>query len=444
MFRRARPFRRPRREEGLGQRVSGPSVAALGLALSAAFVAVPAAAAVVEPARARVSTALLDDVVARVLPIEVILPAQPGGAPDAGSDGTQQPALVTELRYCGATERGAGRFRAVFRWGAVGVTAGQSILSSSDGCRQSLGDLAKQVALVETPASTSGVAVADLEASWRPWQLSLSMTRALMPPAPTPPRPGPPRPLIGVEARRDLLVLPTAGLRIPTDAGSALTFHAAPSFGADGLEVTVVVGEGGSVAPPASRPATGPPLSLGSEANLAVELPHGTANVILRQLSGAEPLAIPVDRDVIELQNLSIGAGAGASAVVAGAATPRSMRETVRLVVAIAGGDVRVGALRAEAQLESCAALGTLAAIGCNARNAARNTAAAALAAALTQKYQGRLVRELAGLQSRTIDFGGARVELRGELTRTALGPRGLLVWGRLAPGAAGAGGGGH
>ena len=411
--------------------------AALCLVLSAAVFVSPAAA--VEPARARVTASLIDDVVARLLPIEVILPAHPGATPDAGSDGTQQPALVTELRYCGITDKGTGRFRAVLRWGPLG--AGRSILSGGDGCRQGLGDLAKHIATVETPTSNAGVAVADLEASWRPWQLSLSVTRALVPPAPTPPRPGPPRPLAVVQERRDLLVLPTSGLRLPTDGGQAITLHAAPSFAPDGIELMVVVGEGGSASPPAGRPpAATASLSLAPDANLAVEVPHGAANLILRQVSGAEPLAIPVDRDVIDLQNLSIAPGGGASALVVGTATPRSVRETVRMVVAIAGSDLKVTALRAEPQLENCATLGTLAAITCNARNAARNTAAAALTAALSQKYQGRLVRELAGPQVRTVDFGGPRIELRGELTRTALGPRGLLLWGRLAPGGLGGG----
>jgi hypothetical protein len=449
MFRRASfplaPRCRQRVAEGIrprGRHERGLSVAALCLVSCAAvFGAAPVVAAVGEPVRARVAAALIDEVLARSVPFEVVLPAPPGAAPDAGSDGTQLPALVTELRYCGVTEKGTGRFRAVLRWGALG--AGQSILSGSDGCRQTLGDLAKHVSVTETPASNVGIAVADLEASWRPWQLTLSMTRALMPPAPTPPRPGPPRPLGGLESRRDLLVLPTAGLRIPTGTGEAITLHAAPSFAPDGIEVAVVVSEGGSASPPASRPATGgAALPLSVDANLALDLPYGAANVILRQLSGAEPLAIPVDREVIDLQNLSVIPASGASALVVGTATPRSVRETVRMTVAIGGAELKVTGLRADAQLENCAALGTLAAMACNARNAARNTAAAALAAALSQKYQGRLVRDLAGPQAPSIEAGGRRVELRGELTRATLGPRGLLLWGRLGPGGAATGGG--
>jgi hypothetical protein len=55
---------------------------------------------------------------------------------------------------------------------------------------------------------------------------------------------------------------------------------------------------------------------------------------------------------------------------------------------------------------------------------------------AVCQKYQGSLVRELAGPQVLSVDFDTRRLELRGLLTRTAIGPRGLMVWGRLSPGA--------
>jgi hypothetical protein len=420
----------------------GLAVVGLSLALAGSLAMLPsdvstARAAVAEPARVRASAALIDEVVARLLPLDVVLPVEPGATPDAGSDGTPQPAQVTELRYCGATDKGTGRFRAVLRWGAFG--AAQPALAGSDGCRHTLNDIAKQVGAAETPRSGSGVSVVDLEASWRPWQLSLSVTRALMPPTPTPPRPGPPRPLAGLETRRELLVLPTAGLRLPTVGGDTIAVHAAPSFAADGIEVAVLVADGIGSSPPAARPSSsGGALAVPVEANLVAELPAGFANQVLRTLSGGQPLAISVDRDIVDVQNLSISFGASGGAALVGLATPRSLRETVRITVGVSGPDLKVVSVRADAQLENCATVGGLSAITCNARNAARSTAAAAVGAAASQKYQGRLVRELAGSQTLVIDFGGRRVGLTGELTRTAGGPRGLTVGARLAPGGMG------
>jgi hypothetical protein len=387
-----------------------------------------------EPARLRASTALLDEVVAHLLPIDVVLPGSVGAPPDAGTEGVSQAALLTELRYCGATDKGTGRFRAVVRWGSLG--AATALLGGADACRQSLGELAKHAGVIAPATSDSGVAVVDLDASWRPWELKLSLVRALMPSSPSPPRPGPPRPLAPVELRRDLLTVSTAGLRIPTDTGEAITVHVAPSFAGDGIEVAATVGEGGA-SPPASRPAVAggaPPVS--ADANLTLDLPYGTANAILRQLTASQPIVVPVEREMIELQNLSLAPAASAgSATLGGAATPRSLRETARLTVVVAGPDLKVMSLRADAQLENCAALGVLAAIACNTRNAARNSAAA-LATAACQKYQGSLVRELAGPQVLSVDIEKRRLELRGVLTRTAVGPRGLMVWGRLSSGA--------
>ena len=93
-----------------------------------AFAAPPA-----EPVRLRASAALLDEVVANLLPIDVVLPGPPGSPPDAGSDGASQAAVLTELRYCGATDKGTGRFRAVVRWGTLG--SGPAVLGGTDACR---------------------------------------------------------------------------------------------------------------------------------------------------------------------------------------------------------------------------------------------------------------------------------------------------------------------
>ena len=92
-----------------------------------------------------------------------------------------------------------------------------------------------------------------------------------------------------------------------------------------------------------------------------------------------------------------------------------------------------------KAQLESCSGLGSLAALGCNTRNAGRNAAAAGLGAALTQKYQGQVVRDLAGAQTLRFEVGNRRLELQGDLLHVASGTRALVVAGRFV-----AGGGGH
>lgn len=416
------------------QRSPPPWSLAVAVAISV-LVSVPVsfAAAGVEPARVRVAAPLIDQLVRGLLPMDLVLPGPVGGgSADGGVAQTSMAAVLTELRYCGATDRGAGRFRAVVRWGSLAGGA-SDLLLGDDGCRQSLADLAKQVPTGAAPDDGVGVSVADVEALWRPWELRLIVARSA---APTPPRPGQPRPLGGLESRRELLAITTAGFRIATDAGETLTFHVAPSFASDAVEILAVLGDRGS-GPPSGRPAAGGPMSGsgGSGANVIAELPYGLANQVLRVLTGTQPLAIPIDRDVVDLQSAAI-AGAGGGVTVTGWATPRSIRETARLTVQAGGAELGVIGIRADAQLENCTALGMLAAIGCNTRNAGRNAAAAAFGAALANRYQGQLVRDLAGPQELRFDAGGRRFELRGDLLHLGGGARGLSIGARLAPGA--------
>lgn len=392
------------------------------------------AAAAVEPARVRVAAALIDGVVRELLPVDLVLPGPVGGSGDGGVPQLSIAAMLTELRYCGATDRGVGRFRAVIRWGP-GADRASPVLAGDDVCRQNLADLVKQLPAAAAPDDGMGVSVADLEATWRPWELRLVVARTV---GPAPPRPGPPRPLAGLESRlenrKDLLSISTAGFRVAMDAGEMITFHVAPSFAADGVEILAVLGDKGS-GPPSGRPAAGGAgAGLSGDVNVAADLPYTLANQLLRQMTGAQPLAIPIDRDVIDLQHASVtGAGGGVS--LTGVATPRSVRETARLTVQAAGAELRVASMRADAQLESCAALGVLAAIGCNTRNAGRIAAAAAFGAAMTGKYQGQLVRELAGTQEFRFDAAGRRLELRGDLLHVGAGPRGLSVSARFGSG---------
>src|SRR4051794_620102 len=59
--------------------------------------------AALEPARAKVMTALLDETVRRLLPVTLSLPAPTGPAADGGVAPSAVPATLVELRYCGPT-----------------------------------------------------------------------------------------------------------------------------------------------------------------------------------------------------------------------------------------------------------------------------------------------------------------------------------------------------
>lgn len=393
-------------------------------------------AASVEPARVRMAGRLIDDVVRGLLPLDLVLPGATQKSADGGVTESAVGAALTDLRYCGVTDRGAGRFRAVIRMAGPsggGTVPSPSVLTGDEGCRKSLNDLANPATATATADSpgTQDVVVADVEAIWRPWELRLTIIRTS---SPSPPKPGPPRPLGGLDGHRDLFTISTSGFRIVTDAGQAIVFHVAPAFAVDAIELGVILGEGGAV-PRASRSAmSGPALVLSGDATVAADLPYAFANQILRQLTQAEPFPIQVDRDVVDLQNASVSGSSGGMTLT-GTATPRSVRESVRLTVQAGGADLRVAAVRSDAQLEDCGGLGVLAAIGCNARNAGRNVAAGAFASAMTQKYQGQLVRALAGTQGLRFELENRRLELRGDLLHLASSPRGLWAVARFTPG---------
>jgi hypothetical protein len=65
-------------------------------------------------------------------------------------------------------------------------------------------------------------------------------------------------------------------------------------------------------------------------------------------------------------------------------------------------------------------------------RNGARSAAAEGFASALTQRYQGQPAHELASPLNLRFEVAGQRIELRGDLLRLGIGPRGLSAAARL------------
>jgi hypothetical protein len=94
----------------------------------------------------------------------------------------------------------------------------------------------------------------------------------------------------------------------------------------------------------------------------------------------------------------------------------------VRLAIESAGADLKIAEVRAEAELEDCGA-SSVASLGCKARNAARSTAAAALASGMTARYRGQLLRALAPPPPFSFDLGGRHLTLALTPTRVAPPP---------------------
>ena len=364
-------------------------------------------------ARVRAATALLDDSVQGSLPATVTLPRELG---------EEQAMRVTEFRYCGASDKGNGKFRAAGRVSG-GEAAPRPLLVGAEACRANLIELAERAGA----ALAEGTVLVDLEAAWRSWELKLAAVRAVRVD-----KEGRARPVAGLGKPFELQAMRTSDLRIDNGAGPPIVLHARPVFHANAIEILLVLADktpGKLPLPDAAE------LALSGPENIAAVLPAAFANQVLRRLTWTQPLVIPVDRDEVEVRDVTLigeGAGEAAQLMVAGSATPRSVRETVRWQVLSTGEPLRLSVLRAAAQPEDCAGLGTMAAIGCNLRNGARVAGAEAFVQALTQKHQGRFVHELGNPFDLHFTVAGQRIGLRGELLRTAWSSRGLSATARL------------
>jgi hypothetical protein len=387
----------------------------MAIAASVALLSGPVFAAGGEPARLRVAGPLVDDVVRSLLP--AMLPG-PTAGPDMNA-AARPAAMLTEMKYCGATDKGAGRFRAVIRQGALDSGA-PFLLATREACRASLADLAKQLA--REPGPAYGAAIADLEATWKPWELRLALLRSIAPKS---------EPIPDLDNRRNLWTISTSDLRLATDAGEPIILHAAPWFATAAIEIAVVLSEPGSATPPPPSGRGGAHAALVGEANLAADVPISFANQVLRRLTWTQPLAISVDRDVVDLERLTMTQDRS-GLTIRGNATPRLIRETMRFAVAMNGEDLRLASVLTQGQMENCAGQGAFATVACNLRNSAREGVTGALGGALTQRYQGQLVRELSGQRELGFNVGVRRLQVRGDLLRLSSGPGGLSAVARF------------
>jgi hypothetical protein len=382
----------------------------------------PGHAADSEPTRWRVSAGLLDEAVQAHLPALVRLPP-PSGEPSAQNRPTL--ASLTELKYCGTNDKGRGRFRALLRLHGLNGP-GQPLLGKS-GCESSLAEQAKRLGETGEEADT---VVADVEATWRAWELRLAVVRAE-----GASRTAKSRLATALEKRRELLVIPTADARIETDGGP-LPLYTVPAFLPTAVELAVVLGESGAPTSPEKLALPSRSLSVAGEANSAAEMPLAFANQLLRRLTGAAPLVVSVNGEEVALRNVSLAAeGAGESLRVAlhGTASPASLQATVRWTVTTGGDPLRFQQVQIVPVGEDCAGLGLVGAVGCKARNGALATAAATLAASLTERFAEAPIHQLVSPQTFRFTVAGERVRLTADLLRLSCASRALSANGRLA-----------
>jgi hypothetical protein len=365
----------------------------------------------------RAAGALLDEAVQSLLPAAISLPRALG-------DDAKKTFFLSELRYCGAGKKGGGRFRAAGRLGA-GRDRSQPLFATDSSCSESLSEVAGKA----SPALAAGSVLVDLEATWKSWELRLSVARGVVVD-----KEGGARALSGPAKPVEMLKVRTSDLRIDSGQGAPILLHAKPTFVAGAVEITLLAADKAPARSPRTEPAVHASLVPG-KTNIAAEISAGFANQILSRLTGKQPLVVPINREEVEIQDVKLSGrktGKAGEASLAGTASPRSMRETLRWNLLTEGDPLRVASMRATAELEDCSSLGAVAAIACNVRNGARTTAAEAFAHAFNQRYQGGLVHALLSPLDLRFSFSGQRFVLRGDLLEAAYSARGLALTGLM------------
>jgi len=368
-----------------------------------------------ERAEALLLSGAINRFVARQLPATFSV----RGNRDAGI-GAEDVTLV-DARYCGAKEAGQGRLVGVLR-PATSQAGALPPLDAAD-CRGKLDDVATRLAA----APDAGViAVAELLASWAPSELRVSIGEIAN-------GAGAGRPLARTLARAKaagpLATADTSGLRLETERGSTLNLDVALSFlkGGDGVLATLTVACPGC-APAAPRaPVIVKPAGAPADTDGIVGATLRFANRIVALFSGDGPLVLEVNRQEVEIRELQLSGGEGTLAL-AGRATSRALSETARLRIEAAGSDLKLNEVRADAETEDCRAMSDPASVRCSLRNAARGPAAAALAAAMTARYRGQLLRTLVAPPPFSFEVGGRRMTLRLTPTRASAVAGSLIV----------------
>jgi hypothetical protein len=388
--------------------------------IAAGLSGLPASAFAREDAGERAEAVLLGSAINRFVAKQLPTTFAVRGDRAAGI-GAEDVTLV-DGRYCGAKDPSHGRFVGVLR----PVPAGSAALPALDArdCQGKLDDVARRLA---GAPDAGAVAVAELITEWVPSEVRVSIGdvgaggeggRALA------------RTLARAKAAGPLATADTGGLRLETERGSALNLDLALSFlkGDGGVLATLTVACAGCVPAPRApfvTQAAAPPDSDG-----VVGATLRFANRVVALFSEDGPLVLDLDRQTVEIRGIQISGGEGAL-TVRGRATSRAVSESARISIESAGSDLRLAEVRAEAEMEDCSGLAGAASLRCNVRNTARGPAAAALAAAMTSRYRGRLLRTLVAPPPFSFEVGGRRMTLRLTPTRASASAGNLIVHGK-------------
>lgn len=387
-----------------------------------------------ERADAFISATTANRLLARLLPLAFELPAEQPLAAVAGADAgvVVRPAppfvvWLLEARYCGvAANDSAGRARILGVVGATNASLPQPALDGAHGCQTRLDELAKHDAI----SPLRDVALVELLVATEPAHLRITLGAFAAGASSA-------AALAAALGRARAAAVPVR--TIDTDARVLSFPHLPPQAydvgvrflkGQDGVGVLLTPTPSAAGHAPSPAPTESIAVPAGTDA--AIRISFALGNRLLAQVTQDGPIAIELQGQTIELGDLRAD-GADGRLTVRGQATPRGLRESARVAIETAGADLKVAGVRAQAEVEDCAGLSMMAALGCRARNSARQAAAAALASELINRLGGQPLRTLASIPPATLTLGPRRLRVQLIPTRLAATDAGLTAVGTIA-----------
>lgn len=324
---------------------------------------------------------LIPGVLRQLVPMTVDLPA--------GRIGPRPSKIeIAGLVYCGGDgQRGAWALGAVYPNGAAprlsnGAAAGSNVFSAAD-CQAPLPTLAQRLAHSE--GASDWVEVIKAHVTWTPWVLRFAVADAA-----SASRSGNPAP--SLKELGQFKPFPTSNLRILPPPGQENRFDVAIGF----LESSIVVAvfPAGRVGNPEPYLKGDPVLDAEiadapARANAVADAQYGFINALLR-LYGSSfeiPLQLQGMTQPLMARNLSVSGGDNTMTV---AGQIELANVSYNATVHCEGGDLAIRQVTLAVPAVNCDTNDVVARLQCQGQQAAMATTSGALAAALTNVYQGQ------------------------------------------------------
>jgi hypothetical protein len=368
-----------------------------------------ASAQSVPPLRVLLLPRLIPDAIRQMLPIVFDSP---------GNDAAIAPQKITVVAmvYCGGDSAGGAN--------AVGVAVPgpaqalpSTVLHTID-CNAPLADVAARV--INAGAGPDWLEVIKLRAAWAPSRMTLAIADAA----------GTAKPGFTAPNLRSVGLIKsynTSGIRILTGRGSNVGFDLAIGF--PGSAITVVAFPGGRVSNPAlylDDPAIGNKIANAPAlSNVIVEAQYSFINHVLQLYGSTFDIPLPVEgvTETMTAKNLTV-AGADNVMTIAGNLEYRTLDNAAS--VRCEGDDLTVRQVTLDAPSANCTQDDLMARLQCQSQSVAMYGSSKALAAAITQYYQGQPLH--VSTRSQPLDFAIGDTDYQATFEALKSSSRGGLI----------------